>query len=325
MGPRPVVWLPGSGAAKSASVVYPAAHPLLVILGPTGSGKSALALSIANSAGGEIVNCDSVQVYRGFDIGTAKTSGHLVDISEAHDVFTAGDYQRLARATLDEIAARARLPVVVGGTGLYLRALLEGLFVGPRRDESLRERLAERERRKAGALHRLLRRLDPASAVRIEPRDVQKLLRALEVRLLTRRPLSGMLQEGRDALRGFQIVKIGLNPPREALYRRLDHRFAGMIEQGLLEEVRRLLENGVDPGAKPFESLGYKQALAVVRGEASLEEAIASAQRETRRYAKRQMTWFRREPGVRWLAGFGDDSQVRLEALDFVRQSFGLP
>jgi tRNA dimethylallyltransferase len=297
-------------------------HNLLVILGPTGSGKSDLAEYLAGEFGGELVSCDSVQVYRLFDIGAAKTPAHLVDTVEPGALFTAGDYARVARETLRSIAARGRLPIVVGGTGFYLRALLHGLFEGPGRNEDLRLRLAERERRRPGSLHRILSRFDPESAARIHVNDVNKTLRALELCLLAQRPLSELFRTGSAPLVGFRIIKVGLNPPREALYAKLDQRFLRMVQTGLLDEVRRILAAGVSPGAKPFESLGYKQALAVVLGEMSLERAIASAQMETRRYAKRQMTWFRREPGVTWFRGFGDCPDVRRQILEFVQRSF---
>ncbi len=294
-------------------------HPLLAIVGPTGSGKSDLGLSLAERLNGEIVNCDSIQIYRGFDIGSAKIPTvlrrgiphHLIDIADPHEAFTAGDYARRARAALNGIASRGRVPIVVGGTGFYLRALFDGLFPGPARDETLRARLAARDRARPGSLHRILSRLDPPTAARIHVHDVNKTIRALEVCLLARRPLSYLFEQGRDPLRGFHVSKIGLNPPRDALYARLDLRFSRMIGNGLLDEVRQLLASGISTAAKPFESLGYKQALAVVRGEVSLEQAIASAQMETRRYAKRQMTWFRREPDVAWLTGFGDNPEVQ--------------
>ncbi len=304
-------------------------HPLIAVLGPTGSGKTDLALCLAERFNGEIVNCDSVQIYRHFNIGTAKAPPekrrgiphHLIDIVEPGEVFTAGDYAARARSVLAEIAARNHLPVIAGGTGFYLRALLEGLFPGPRRDEFKRTQLALRERRRTGSLHRILARLDPESASRIHANDVNKTIRALEVRLLARQPLSKMFERGRDSLQGFEIVKAGLNPPRDFLYERLDRRFEQMIAAGLLGEVRRLLQSDVSPESKPFESVGYKQALAVVRGESSLEAATASAQMETRRYAKRQMTWFRRERDVTWFDGFGDDPNVQRYVCEFVQRT----
>ena len=294
---------------------------LLILIGPTGSGKSNLAGYLAERLNGEIVSCDSVQVYRGFDIGSAKSPAHLVDIADADEVFTAGEYAKRGRAVLHEIAARGRIPIVVGGTGFYLRALLEGLFPGPERDEALRVRLLDRARRRPGSLHRILSRLDPESGARIHANDVNKTIRALEVCLIARQPLSKMFEQGRDPLTGFRIIKAGLDPPREALYARLDERFAGMVQDGLLDEVRHILASGVSPRAKPFESVGYKQALAAVRGELSLDAAIASAQMETRRYAKRQMTWFRREHDVTWFRGFGDCPDVQKEVFDFAQRS----
>jgi tRNA dimethylallyltransferase len=308
------------------------ANPLIAVLGPTGSGKTDLALCLAERFNGEIVNCDSVQIYRRFDIGAAKTPPdqrrgiphHLVDVVEPAEVFTAGDYSERARAVLADIAARNRLPIVAGGTGFYLRALFEGLFPGPRRDPATRSRLAARERRRPGSLHRILSRIDPQSAARIHANDVNKTIRALEVCMLARQPLSKMFERGRDRLQGFEIAKAGLNPPRDALYARLDRRFERMIAAGLLDEVRRLLESGVPPESKPFESLGYKQALAVVRGDSPLDAAIASAKLETRRYAKRQLTWFRRERDVAWFEGFGDCPEVRKQVSEFVQKTLRL-
>jgi tRNA dimethylallyltransferase len=300
--------------------------PLPIVLGPTGSGKSDLALRIARAVGGEIVNCDSLQVYRGFDIGTAKVPvaerrgipHHLIDVIDPAQLFTAGDYARLGEAALREIAGRGRIPVVAGGTGFYLRALLDGLFPGPSRDETLRARLQRREERRSGSLHRILRRLDPAAAARIHPNDKNKTMRALEVRLIEGRPLSALFERGRAPLTGFRPIKLGLDPPRELLYARLQARTSAIFERGLVDEVRRLLASGVAPGAKPFESLGYKQALQVVEGTLTPEQALESTQLETRRYAKRQITWFRKEHGMHWLPGFGDDARVQAEALAIV-------
>ncbi len=301
---------------------------LAIVAGPTGSGKSELALAIAGTLGGEIVNCDSVQVYRNFDIGTAKLAEshrrgiahHLMDIAEPEELFTAGDYLRLGRAAIAAISERRRLPVVAGGTGFYLRALTDGLFSGPERDEAVRETLAGRERRQPGILHRFLRRLDPAAAGRIHARDVQKLIRAIEVCLIGRTPITEQLSAGRHPLTGYRIVRIGLNPPRADLYARLDERCRQMFESGLLEEVRSLLARGVPRTAKPFESLGYKEALAAVEGRMSLPEAITAAQIDTRHYAKRQLTWFRRDKDMCWLEGFGSEPAIQQRALELVRQ-----
>lgn len=302
---------------------------LAVVIGPTGSGKSELALRVALDAGGEIVNCDSMQVYRGFDIGTAKIPPderrgiphHLIDLADPEALFTAGDYAREARAVFQQIGLRGRIPVVVGGTGFYLRALLEGLFHGPERDETLRRRLEQREQRLPGSLHRILTRLDAAAGARIHPNDKNKTIRALEVRLLEGRPISELFTLGRAPLTGFLPVKIGLRPDRNLLYDRLDARAAAMFERGLVWEVRDLLARGVMPSAKPFESLGYKQALMVVEGHLTLQQAIQSTQAETRRYAKRQMTWFRKELGVHWLEGFGDEPEVQDQAMAIIKSA----
>jgi tRNA dimethylallyltransferase len=299
---------------------------LVAVAGPTGSGKSDLAVAIATEFEGEVVNCDSLQVYRHFDLGTAKLAvgdrrgipHHLIDILDPDEVFTAGEYARRARAVLASISKRGRLPIIAGGTGFYLRALLDGLFRGPVRDQSLRQRLADRERRRPGSLHRILQRLDRAAAHRIHAHDVPKVMRALEVCVLMRRPLSELFGSGRDALRGYRALKIGLQPGRDALYRRLDERCRQMFEGGLRGEVERILALGFPADAKPFESHGYKQALELLRGELTLKEAIFYAQRNTRRYAKRQMTWFRQEQGMVWLAGFGEEPQIRAAALELV-------
>ena len=296
---------------------------LPIVLGPTASGKSELALHIAVALGGEIVNCDSLQIYRGFNIGTAKLTEaerrgvphHLIDIVEPEHIFTAGDYARLGREVLREIAGRGHVPVVVGGTGFYLRALLDGLFPGPQRNVAIRERLEQRERKRPGSLHRILSRLDPVAAARIHPHDANKITRALEVRLLEGRPMSEVFERGSRPLEGFRTIKLGLNPQRELLYQRITARTGRIFKHGLVDEVRALLAAGVPRDAKPFESLGYKQALGVVEGRLTPEQALTSTEIETRRYAKRQITWFRKEHGVHWLEGFGDDPAVQQKAL----------
>ena len=302
--------------------------PLVAVAGPTGSGKSELALCLAEEFHGEIINCDSLQVFRHFDIGTAKLSmaerrgipHHLIDIVDPDQLFTAGDYARRARAAIREISGRGLLPIIAGGTGFYLRALLDGLFAGPSRDERLRERLAAREARKPGSLHRLLSRLDADAGGKIHPNDVPKVTRAMEICLLTRRKASELFREGRDALTGYRVLKLGLLPDRDALYQRLDARCEIMFSTGLVEEVRGILAMGFRPSAKPFESHGYKQALQLISGELNLHNAIFYARRNTRNYAKRQLTWFRRETGLEWLRGFGDSAEVRDAAAERVRE-----
>ena len=299
--------------------------PLAVLLlGPTGSGKTALSLALGERFSGEIVSCDSVAVYRGMDLGTAKPSAeerarlphHLIDIAEPDRLFTAGAYSRAARAALADIAGRAKLPIVTGGTGLYLRALTDGLFAGPERQENLRERLRlSGQRRGSGWLHRLLTRLDPATAARIHANDTPKLIRAIEVCLAARKPMSQVMaaNSGRDPLTGFRLLRIGLNPPRLELYARLNHRAAAMFAAGLVEETRVLLER-YGP-VKALDSLGYRQALRVLDGTLTLPAAIEAAQQGHRNYAKRQLTWFRREPEVSWIEGFGDETEtVRVAA-----------
>ncbi|HZT39247.1 MAG TPA: tRNA (adenosine(37)-N6)-dimethylallyltransferase MiaA [Bryobacteraceae bacterium] len=300
--------------------------PLVLVLGPTGAGKSVLALDIAERFSGEIVNCDSIQLYRGFNTGAAKLPEaerrgiphHLIDVLDPGEDCTAGAYARMARSVLVDIAARGRLPVIAGGTGFYVRALLEGLFPGPARDDALRRELARREERRRGFLHRALRRFDPAAAARIHANDRNKLIRALEVCITARKPISKMFENGRDALEGFRFLKLGLNPPRQQLYARIEERCRRMLEAGLLDEVRELLRSGVSPSAKPFQAIGYKEALAAVQGRMTAESALALMQRDTRRYAKRQITWFRRERDMRWLAGFGTEPEIRSYAFNIV-------
>jgi tRNA dimethylallyltransferase len=298
----------------------------VVILGPTASGKTHLSLALAKKFSGEIVSCDSVAVYRGFDIGTAKPSSeerariphHLLDVVEPAEPFTAGDYSRLARATIAQIAARDRLPIVVGGTGLYLRALLDGLFAGPPRSEELRERLrAAAELNAPEHLHQLLERLDPEAAAKIHANDHSKLIRAIEVCLAARSKMTELWQQGRDPLIGFQILRIGLDPDRGQLYERINQRAAAMFARGLVQEANSLGEKFGDK-IPTLTSLGYKQAMQLLNGETDEPSAIAAAQQGHRNYAKRQMTWFRREPNVQWFKSFGDDHSLHAQVSEIV-------
>jgi tRNA dimethylallyltransferase len=306
---------------------------LVVILGPTASGKSALAIHLAERFSGEIVSCDSVAVYRHFEIGTAKPSReertripyHLIDVAEPGEAFTAGEYARQARVAIGEISKRGHLPIVVGGTGLYLRALLEGLFPGPQRSDELRERLRSRAAERGSKhLHRIVSRLDPAAAAKIHANDIPKLVRAIEVCLTARGPMSDLWRErGRDPLAGFRILRIGLNPRREQLYERINQRAKQMFDDGLVVETRSLLQRyGDGRNIAPIHSLGYQQALEYLRGELTLNQAMAAAQQGHRNYAKRQRTWFRREPDVTWLEGFGADPEIRKRANALISERF---
>ena len=309
-------------------------QPLVAIVGPTASGKSELALRIAEAFSGEIVNCDALQLYRGFDIGTAKTPvsarrgipHQLFDVLDPGTGFSAGEYARMAREAIIQISSRGHLPLVVGGTGFYLRALLDGLPDLPGRDELLRERLSRREQRRPGSLHRLLRRLDPSAAARIHPRDLQKGMRALEIRLLTRATLPSA--SAARPLEGFRLLQLGLAPERALLAEAIEARTRRMFEDGLVDEVRGLLQQGLSGEEKPFESLGYKQALAHLRGQMSLEQAILATEIETRQYAKRQLTWFRKvfrgvlknDASAVWLAGFGSEPITANACVESVRK-----
>jgi tRNA dimethylallyltransferase len=334
-----------------------ALDPLVVVLlGPTASGKTALALSIARRFHGEIVNCDSVAMYREFEIGTAKPTTaeraeiphHLLDCADPRSEVTAGEYARQARQILSEIDLRKNLPIVSGGTGLYLRALLEGLFAAPQpdnlrngllRNEALRNKLRARAQKFGPErVHRILRRLDAEAAARIHANDLPKVIRAIEVCLAARKAsfktMTELWQQGRDPLRGFRILRLGLNPERELLYARINQRAANMFDErklyergldenrtvgGLIAETETLLAK-YGSQARPLASLGYKQAAQFLRGELNRAAAIAAAQQAHRNYAKRQITWFRREPDVRWLEGFGDDPVIQAEALAAVEQ-----
>jgi tRNA dimethylallyltransferase len=284
-------------------------QPLVAIVGPTAAGKSALALRLARERGGEIVSCDSLQVYRGLDIGSAKATPaeraavphHLLDLVDPDQPFSAAEYARHARAALGAIRGRGRLPIVVGGTGLYLRALLTGLFEGPARDQELRHRLARIAARGGGPrLHRLLARMDPQAAARIEPRDQVRVVRAIEVFRLTGRSLTDHHRGASPGLEGFRAGLFGLAPERGVLREAVERRTAAMLQAGLIDELRGLLALGCDPGLRPLQAIGYRQAGLVVRGEATVDDSRRDIVKATMRYAKRQMTWFRHQAEVRW-------------------------
>jgi tRNA dimethylallyltransferase len=306
--------------------------PLIVVAGATASGKSSLAIHLAETFGGEVVSCDSVAVYREMEIGTAKPSfeerarvpHHMIDIVSPDEACTAGDYSRGAREALAGIRERGHLPIVAGGTGLYLRALIEGLSPAPPRQPELRAEL----RRQAselgpehgpGHLHQMLARLDERAASAIHANDVSKVIRAIEVSLAAKQPLTEQWQKGRDALTGYRILRLGLDPGRERLYERINRRAAEMFDRGLVEETERLVERyGYD--CRALGSLGYAEAVAVLRGEMTRDEAVAKAQQGHRNYAKRQGTWFRRDGGIQWLQGAGGDEEVVGSACSLIRE-----
>jgi tRNA dimethylallyltransferase len=291
---------------------------MVVVVGPTASGKSSLAIHLAERFNGEIVSCDSVAVYREMEIGTAKPSfedrarvpHHMIDIVSPDEACTAGDYSRLAREALAGIQARGHLPIVAGGTGLYLRALIDGLFPAPPQQPELRARLRQLASTKGpDRLHRILTRLDNAAAQAIHANDVSKVVRAIEVSLAAKQPLTAQWQKGRDALTGYRILRLGLDPGRERLYERINQRAAEMFNRGLIEETARLVERyGFD--CRTLTSLGYAEALSVLRGECTREAAVARAQQGHRNYAKRQGTWFRKDKEINWLNGCGTDDAV---------------
>lgn len=316
------------------AVVTSAEAAMIVLVGPTASGKTSLALRLAQEFGGEIVSCDSVAVYREMEIGTAKPTHeqralvqhHMIDIVSPDEAYTAGDYSRQARESLTAITGRGHLPIVAGGTGLYLRALIEGLFPAPPQQPELRERLRQiAADRGSDHLHRMLARFDRAAAEAIHANDVSKVVRAIEVSLSAKEmsgargpiPMTEQWQKGRDALEGYRILQLGLNPPRARLYERINDRAAAMFERGLVEETEVLVERyGWE--CRPLTSLGYAEATAVLRGELTREQAVQRAQQGHRNYAKRQLTWFRREAAMHWLEGCGGDHDIEEQAIELV-------
>ncbi len=310
-------------------------RPLIVILGATASGKTALSLALAQRFGGEILSCDSVAVYRHMELGTAKPTlaeralvpHHCLDLYDPDQTCTAGDYARHAREALTGIAGRSALPILAGGTGLYLRALLDGLHPAPQADPALRNLLRTRAATRGPAhLHRTLTRLDPKAGGAIHPNDLPKMIRAIEVSLAARQPMTSQwAQESREALTGYRTLRLGLSPARPELYHRINLRAAAMFANGLVEEIRRLID-GFGPECRPFTSLGYAQAAAVLHGELTLDEAIAQAQQGHRNYSKRQTTWFRREAElhpIHWLPGTGDDPAILAQATTLIGAHLG--
>jgi tRNA dimethylallyltransferase len=307
-------------------MVTAADQPLIVLVGPTASGKTSLALRLAEEFHGEIISCDSVAVYRELEIGTAKPTReeraliqhHMIDVVSPDQTCTAGDYSRQAREALTGITERGHLPIVAGGTGLYVRALIDGLFPAPPQKPGQRERLRKLAKTKGSAyLHRLLTRLDTTAAAAIHVNDVPKVIRAIEVSLAAEGPLTQQWLKGRNALTGYRILRLGLNPPRDRLYERINQRAAAMFDRGLIEETERLLTR-YGPDCRPLTSLGYAEAMAVLQNKVTREQAIAQAQQGHRNYAKRQLTWFRREPNMHWLEGCGGDEDITEQALELV-------
>ena len=302
--------------------------PLVTIVGPTASGKSALGIFLAEEFGGEVIACDSTQLYRGFDIGTAKPTPaerasvphHLLDILDPTDESTAGGYRERALKVLDDLRSRSRLPIFTVGTGLYLRALLEGLADLPLRSEEMRDRLrASAMEHGPGHLHQMLAHLDSNAAAQIAPTDEQKLIRAIEICLLSKKSLTEVHRSGRTPLTGWRILKIGLQPEREALVQRIHKRTDAMLQAGWLDEVRRLLASGLPDNAKPFQFIGYRELRSHLRGEITLDAARTLIQQGTRQYSKRQQTWFRREQNVHWLNGFGNDAEIQSAARKWLK------
>jgi tRNA dimethylallyltransferase len=302
-------------------------YPALAILGATGSGKTQLAISLAQQFHGEVISCDALQVYRGMDIGTAKPGNeeqrgirhHLLDIRNPDEDFSAGEYQRRARQALDEIRNRKHLPVVVGGTGFYFRALTRGLFDGPGRSEELRARMSAIIARGGGPrVYRALQRVDPKAAARISPADSSRTIRAYEVYLATGKPISWWQDQESPSLSDFRWLRLGPNWPRPALYERINRRVDKMFQAGLVAEVEKLLEH-YSRTAHAFKAIGYRQVVEYLEGKRSLDDAVEDIKRESRRYAKRQTTWFRSDAEIRWLAADRDFEVVLDEAAEMTR------
>lgn len=304
--------------------------PIIAVVGPTASGKSTLATNLALKLDGEIINCDSVQVYQGIQIATAKVPlaerqgipHHLIDFVPLEVNYTAGDWAREAASKISEIEARGRVPILAGGTGLYLRALRRPFFASPPTDEQLRRRLTKiRERRGPEYLHRVLQRLDPLSALELYPRDWPRVHRAIEVRLQTGSPMSAqkeMRPEPPESTRRLRLL--ALNPPRDQLYELINARTEAHFAAGLVEEVRTLLAQGVPRDSNALGAHGYRRVVEYLEGQRDLASAVEQSKLDVRHYAKRQLTWFRHEPGVEWFAGFGTKEAIREEVISAVTQ-----
>ena len=306
----------------------PTQKNIIAVVGPTASGKSELGIELALRIGGEIINCDSVQVYRGIEIATAKVPlalrrgvpHHLIDFVPPEINYTAGDWAREAATKIEEIEARGRVALLVGGTGFYLRALRKPFFPSPPTDESLRKRLSEiRERRGALHLYKMLARIDAQSAGQLYPRDWPRVQRALEVRLQTGVPMFEQMPARKAPHESASRIRVfALNPPREELYRRINTRAVAHFAAGLVEEVRALLERGVPAASNALGAHGYRRVVEYLKGQRTLESAIEQTRLDVRHYAKRQLTWFRREAGVEWVEGFGDDSLAQEQVVKAV-------
>lgn len=303
------------------------AKKVIAIVGPTASGKTELGVELALRIGGEVINCDSVQVYREIEIATAKATTeemrgvphHLLDFVSPFVNYTAADWAKAALEKIYEIESRRKTAILVGGTGFYLRALRQPFFESPKTDENLRQRLAAiREMKGAEHLHKILQRVDKISAARLFPRDYRRVQRALEVFFQTGKTLSEQQPKRLEPPEiANRLMIFALNPPREQLYEKINLRAEQHFAKGLIEEVRQLREKGVPDDSNALGSHGYRRAVEYLRGERTLETAIEQTKLDVRHYAKRQLTWFRREEGVIWLHGFGSDQKIRQELFQF--------
>ena len=303
-------------------------NPVIAIVGPTASGKSSLGIEVALQLNGEIINCDSVQVYKEIQIATAKVpleerkgvAHHLIDFIPPETNYTAGEWAREAALQIDEIESRGRVPLLVGGTGFYLRALRQPFFASPPTDYGLRNRITRiRERKGAEYLHRLLQRIDPAAAVRFFPRDWPRVHRALEVHIQTGRSIVDQIEERLTPPESARRLRVlALNPPRAELYSRINQRTEAHFAAGLVDEVRELIVKGVPAESNALGAHGYRRVVEHLQQKRSLESAIEQTKLDVRHYAKRQLTWFRHEPGVEWIDGFGEETMVLRSVLDAV-------